>query len=237
MVIFPAIDLIDGKAVRLVKGDYGKKTVYSDLPLSVAQKFLSDGAEYLHIVDLDGAKDGTIPNFEVVESIVKNTSLKVEIGGGIRCEDTIKKYLDIGVFRVILGTAAVKNPDFAADMIKKYGGSIAIGIDIKDGYAATEGWTEISKNHIYDMCENFEKIGAETVICTDISKDGAMQGTNIELYKTLTQKFNINIVASGGVTDLSDIRKLKDSGVYGAILGKALYTKNIELKSALEAAK
>ena len=237
MVIFPAIDLIDGKAVRLVKGDYGKKTVYSDLPLNVAEKFLSDGAEYLHIVDLDGAKDVTTPNFEVVESIVKNTSLKVEIGGGIRCEDTIKKYLNTGVFRVILGTVAVKNPGFAADMVKKYGSSIAIGIDIKDGYAATEGWTEISNNHIYDMCEYFENMGVETVICTDISKDGAMQGTNIELYKNLTKKFNINIVASGGVTDLSDIRNLKNSGVYGAILGKALYTGNIELKSALEAAK
>ncbi len=237
MNIFPAIDLIDGKAVRLFKGDYDQKTVYSDSPLDVAKGFEAAGAEFLHIVDLDGAKDGTSPNFEVIKEIIKNTNLKVEVGGGIRTEEIIKKYIDIGVMRVILGTVAVKNPDFARDMIQKYQDKIAIGIDIKDGYAAIHGWTEVSKITCDEIFKMFEDFGAKTVICTDISKDGAMQGTNLDLYRHLKQSFNMDIIASGGVSDIENIKALARLDVYGAIVGKALYVGSIDLKQALEAAK
>ncbi len=237
MNIFPAIDLIDGKAVRLFKGDYNQKTIYSDSPLDVAKSFEKAGAEYLHIVDLDGAKEGTSPNFDVIENIIKNTNLKVEVGGGIRTEDVIKKYIDIGVMRVILGTVAVKNPEFARDMINKYADKIAIGIDIKDGYAAIHGWTEVSKISCDEIFEMFEDFGAKTVICTDISKDGAMQGTNLDLYRHLKDKFNMDIIASGGVSDIENIKALAKIDVYGAIVGKALYVGSVDLKEALEAAK
>lgn len=237
MNIFPAIDLIDGKAVRLFKGDYDRKTVYSDSPLEVAKGFEAQGAEFLHIVDLDGAKDGTSPNFEIIREIIQNTNLKVEVGGGIRTEDIIKKYTDIGVMRVILGTVAVKNPDFARDMIQKYQDKIAIGIDIKDGYAAIHGWTEVSKLTCDEIFKMFESFGAKTVICTDISKDGAMQGTNLDLYRHLKQSFNMDIIASGGVSDIENIKALAKLDVYGAIVGKALYVGSVDLKEALEAAK
>lgn len=237
MELFPAIDLIGGCAVRLVKGDYAQKTVYSDNPAEVAKSFAAAGAKYLHVVDLEGAKDGGTPNLETIQNIVENGGLLVEVGGGIRSEEVIKKYLDAGVFRVILGTAAVQNPAFLEEMVQKYGEKIAVGVDIKDGMVAIKGWTEVSAESCFDFCEKLQKIGVKTIICTDISKDGLLSGTNLELYKELSEKFSVDIVASGGVTTLDDVKKLADMGMYGAILGKALYTGNIDLKAAVELTK
>ena len=237
MELFPAIDLIGGCAVRLVKGDYAQKTVYSDNPAEVAKSFAAAGAKYLHVVDLEGAKDGGTPNLETIKNIVENGGLLVEVGGGIRSEEVIKKYLDAGVFRVILGTAAVQNPAFLEEMVQKYGEKIAVGVDIKDGMVAIKGWTEVSAESCFDFYEKLQKIGVRTIICTDISKDGLLSGTNLELYKELSEKFSVDIVASGGVTTLDDVKKLADMGMYGAILGKALYTGNIDLKAAVELTK
>ncbi len=233
MNIFPAIDLRDKKVVRLFKGDYDKMTVYGDNPLKIAKEFEEKGSEFLHVVDLDGAKDGNNPNMECVEEIVKNTSLKVEIGGGIRNEEIIKKYIDIGIFRVILGTIAVKDFDFLKNMVEKYGEKIAVGVDIADGYVAIHGWKEKSGEKYNDFFKKLEEINVKTVICTDISKDGAMSGTNIELYKELKENYKIDIIASGGVSSYKDIEELTQMDMYGAILGKALYTKDIELEKAL----
>lgn len=237
MNIFPAIDLYSGKAVRLFKGDYSKMTVYSENPLEVARDFEQKGAEFIHLVDLEGAKDGTTPNFEIVKSIAENTRLFTEIGGGIRSMETVEKYLGAGVNRVILGTAAVENQDFLKTAVKKYGEKIAVGVDIKDGFVAVKGWTEASSYSCFDFCEKMRDIGVKTLICTDISKDGAMQGTNRELYKELAEKFDINIVASGGVSTLDDIKALKELDLYGVIIGKAYYIGAIDLKEALEAVK
>lgn len=237
MKLFPAIDIIEGCAVRLVKGDYAQKTVYSTQPVSVAKGFAEAGATYLHLVDLEGAKDGGTPNLEIIREIVKESGLLVEVGGGIRSEETIQTYLEAGVFRVILGTAAVENPDFLKDMVKKYGEKIAVGVDIKDGMVAVKGWTELSQESCFDFCEKLEKIGVKTIICTDISKDGLLAGTNLALYRDLSEKFSVDIVASGGVTTLADIEQLQKIRLYGAILGKTLYTGNIDLKSAIELTK
>ena len=237
MELFPAIDLIGGCAVRLVKGDYAQKTVYSENPAEVAKSFAAAGAKYLHVVDLEGAKDGGTPNLETIKNIVEKGGLLVEVGGGIRSEEVIKKYLDAGVFRVILGTAAVQNPAFLEEMVQKYGEKIAVGVDIKDGMVAIKGWTEVSAESCFDFCEKLQKIGVKTIICTDISKDGLLSGTNLELYKELSEKFSVDIVASGGVTTLDDVKKLADMGMYGAILGKALYTRNIDQKAAVELTK
>ena len=237
MNIFPAIDIIDGKAVRLYKGDYNLKTVYNDSPLSVAKGFESLGAGYLHLVDLDGAKSGDTPNFEIIEQIARETSLKIEIGGGIRSEETIKKYLDAGVMRTILGTIAIEDPDFTSKMTAKYGDAIAVGIDISAGFVATRGWTDVTKVTCDEMFSKMEDIGVKTVICTDISKDGAMSGTNLALYKELRSKYNMNIVASGGVSSIEDVEALKKMDIYGAILGKALYEGAIDLAKAIEVAK
>ena len=237
MELFPAIDLIGGCAVRLVMGDYTQKTVYSDNPAEVAKSFAAAGAKYLHVVDLEGAKDGGTPNLETIQNIVENGGLLVEVGGGIRSEEVIQKYLDAGVFRVILGTAAVQNPAFLEEMVQKYGEKIAVGVDIKDGMVAIKGWTEVSAESCFDFCEKLQKIGVKTIICTDISKDGLLSGTNLELYKELSEKFSVDIVASGGVTTLDDVKKLAEMGMYGAILGKALYTGNIDLKAAVELTK
>ncbi len=237
MELFPAIDLIGGYAVRLVKGDYAQKTVYSENPGEVARSFAAAGAKYLHVVDLEGAKDGGTPNLETIRNIVETGGLLVEVGGGIRSEEVIQKYLDAGIFRVILGTAAVQNPSFLEKMVQKYGEKIAVGVDIKDGMVAIKGWTEVSAESCFDFCEKLQKIGVKTIICTDISKDGLLSGTNLELYKELSEKFSVDIVASGGVTTLDDVKKLADMGLYGVILGKALYTGNIDLKAAVELTK
>ena len=237
MKIFPAIDLYDKKAVRLFKGDYAQMTVYSENPIEVARDFESKGASYIHMVDLEGAKDGTTPNLEIVKDIANNTGLFVEIGGGIRSMETVKEYLEGGVDRVILGTAAVTNEDFLREAVNLYGEKIAVGADVKDGYIAIKGWVEKSKYSLDDFLAKMEQIGVKTVICTDISKDGAMKGTNLELYRELSQKYSLDIVASGGVSNIDDIYALRKMDIYGAIIGKAYYTGAIDLKEALEAAK
>lgn len=237
MLIYPAIDMYDKKAVRLFKGDYAQMTIYSDNPVEVATDFKNCGATHIHLVDLEGAKDGTTPNFDVVKAIKDTTGLFCEIGGGIRNMDVIDKYINAGVDRVILGTAAVTSPGFVKEAVDKYGEKIAVGIDIKDGFVAIKGWTETSENDAFDFCEKMLNIGVKTIICTDISKDGAMQGTNHELYKELSEKFDIQIIASGGVSSIDDIEKLRKLDIYGAIIGKAYYTKAIDLKEAIEVAK
>ena len=234
MLLFPAIDLYGGKAVRLYKGDYAQMTVYSENPLSVAKDFENLGATCVHLVDLEGALDGTTPNLNVVKSIVENTNLFVEIGGGIRNMETVKKYLDIGVNRVILGTSAVNNQEFLKSAVDKFGDKISVGVDVKDGFVAIKGWVEKSKYNCFDFCELMQGYGVEHIICTDVSKDGAMQGTNRELYKKLSEKFSLKITASGGVSTLDDIIALNALNLYGAIIGKAYYVKSIDLKEALE---
>lgn len=237
MNIFPAIDLYDGKAVRLYKGDYNNMTVYSENPIEIAKDFEKKGAEYIHIVDLEGAKDGTTPNIETVKQIAAETDLFCEIGGGIRSMETVEKYLNCGVSRVILGTAAVNDQAFLVEAVKKYGEKIAVGVDIKGDKVAIKGWLEASEYSCFDFCEKMQKIGVKTIICTDISKDGAMSGTNRELYKELSERFDINIIASGGVSSIEDVKALRKLSLYGAIIGKAYYIGAIDLTEALEAAK
>ncbi len=237
MNIFPAIDLYEKKAVRLYKGDYNEMTVYNENPLLVAKEFEKCGAKHIHLVDLEGAKNGTTPNLSVVEKIVKECDLFTEIGGGIRSLETIEKYLDIGVDRVILGTAAVNDPAFLESAVKKYKEKIAVGVDVKDGFVAVKGWQELSEYSCFDFCQKMCDLGVKTIICTDISKDGAMQGTNRKLYKELSEKFDIKIVASGGVSSIDDVKALKELGIYGAIIGKAYYIGAIDLKKALEVSK
>ena len=237
MKIFPAIDLYEGKAVRLLKGDYNAVTVYSENPIEIAKDFENSGATELHTVDLEGARDGGTPNIEIIKSFVENTKLNVEVGGGIRSMDTVKAYLDAGVRRVILGTAAVTNPEFLKEAVATYGDKIAVGADIKDGKVAIKGWVEKSEYSTFEFFEMLEEIGVSTVICTDISKDGAMQGTNRELYKELSQKFSVNIIASGGVSSLDDIKALNEMDLFGAIIGKAYYTGAIKINEALEVTK
>ncbi|MBE6823948.1 MAG: 1-(5-phosphoribosyl)-5-[(5-phosphoribosylamino)methylideneamino]imidazole-4-carboxamide isomerase [Ruminococcaceae bacterium] len=237
MLIYPAIDLYNKKAVRLYKGDYNQMTVYNDNPVDVAIDFKNSGATHIHLVDLEGAKSGTTPNFDVVKNIKKSTSLFCEIGGGIRSIDVIDKYISYGIDRVILGTAAVTNKGFVEEAVSMYSDKIAVGIDIKDGFVAIKGWTETSNINAFDFCKKMQNIGVKTIICTDISKDGAMQGTNHELYKDLSDKFDIQIIASGGVSSIDDIKKLRQLDIHGAIVGKAYYTGSINLSHAIEVAK
>ncbi len=237
MIILPAIDIIEGKAVRLLRGDYDKKTVYSDDPIKLAIAFHMLGADEIHLVDLEGARDGGTPNFKTVEQIVEATELRAEIGGGIRDEETVKKYLDIGVSRVILGTAAVENRPLLRTLAAKYGDRIAVGIDVRDGFAAIKGWKEITNTRLEDLLLELDQMGIKTVICTDISKDGAMSGTNRELYSSLSGKYRMRLIASGGVSSIEDVAALRDMGLYGAIIGKAIYNGAIDLKEALRAAK
>ena len=237
MLIYPAIDLYGGKAVRLYKGDYAQMTVYNDNPVEVAKDFAACGATRIHLVDLEGAKNGTTPNFETVTAIKAQTGLFCEIGGGIRNMDTIDRYLAAGVDRVILGTAAVTEPGFAEQAVAKYGEKIAVGIDIRDGFVAIKGWTEKSEENALDFSEKMQNIGVKTLICTDISKDGAMQGTNHDLYRELSQQFDMNIIASGGVSSMDDVERLSKLDIHGAIVGKAYYTGAIDLKKAIEVAK
>ena len=237
MNIFPAIDLVGGKAVRLFKGDYAQMTVYNDNPLEVAKDFENAGAGFIHLVDLEGAKNGDTPNISTVENIVKNTNLFAEIGGGIRNMETVEKYIGIGIDRVILGTAAVNDEAFLKEAVSRYGEKIAVGVDIKDGFVAIKGWLEKSEYNAFDFCKKMQDIGVKTLICTDISKDGAMQGTNHELYRELSEKFQMQITASGGVSSIEDVEKLRKLDLYGAIIGKAYYTGAIDLKKAIEVAR
>ena len=237
MNIFPAIDLYQGKAVRLFKGDYAQMTVYSDHPEEVARDFQKKGAGYMHLVDLEGAKVGTPANLPTIRKILEATDLFTEVGGGIRSMETVEAYLSVGVDRVILGTAAVTDEGFLKSAISRYGEKIAVGVDLKDGYVAIRGWTEKSELTAETFLARMEALGVSTVICTDISRDGAMQGTNRDLYRQLSRKFSVKLIASGGVSTLEDIRRLREMGLYGAIVGKAYYLGAIDLREAIEVAK
>ena len=234
MKLYPAIDLYEGKAVRLYKGEYQQMTVYNENPLEVALDFQNAGATCIHMVDLEGAKFGTTSNLPVIRRIVEATRLFVEVGGGIRTMETVDAYLSLGVNRVILGTAAVTDRAFLEAALAKYGEKIAVGVDLKDGYVAIKGWTEKSQWTADAFFSDLEKLGVSTVICTDISRDGAMQGTNRALYKELSEKYNIQLIASGGVSSLEDVKALNAMNLHGAIIGKAYYTGAINLPEALE---
>ena len=236
MLIFPAIDLFDGKAVRLLKGDYAQMTVYSDDPVSVGRDFAQSGAEWVHLVDLEGAKTGETPNLPTVCRIKSETGLKCEIGGGVRSMKTVERYLEAGLDRVILGTAAVTDKAFLRAAVEKYGEKIAVGADFKDGFVAIKGWTEVSSVTALDFCREMEAIGVQTLICTDISRDGAMRGTNRALYRELSAALRVSLTASGGVSTMEDVLALKATGIYGAIIGKAYYTGAIRLREAIGAA-
>lgn len=236
MIIYPAIDLYGGKAVRLYKGDYAQMTVYSERPTEIAMDFKAQGAQRIHIVDLEGAKLGTTPNLETILDIKNATGLFCEVGGGIRSMEVVARYLDAGLDRVILGTAAVTDEDFVKAAAEKYGEKIAVGADIKDGFVAVKGWTEKTQVDAFDFCRRMQNLGIKTVICTDISRDGAMRGTNRELYRELSKELRMDIIASGGVSDMEDVKALRAMDIHGAIIGKAYYTKAICLKEAIEAA-
>lgn len=236
MKLFPAIDLYEGKAVRLYQGDYRQMTVYDDHPLHTAQTFQSLGATCLHMVDLEGAKSGQTPNLQTIREIVDGTDLFVEVGGGIRSLDTIETYLSIGVDRVILGTAAVTDPAFLEQAVKSWGEKIAVGVDLKDGRVAIHGWTEQSAYTCDDFCHRAQDLGVKTMICTDVSRDGAMRGANRALYAQLTEQYAMDVIASGGVSSLEDVRALAQLGLYGAIIGKAYYLGAIDLRKAIEVA-
>lgn len=235
MKIFPAIDLYENKAVRLFKGDYAQMTVYDENPVAVAKRFKSLGAECIHVVDLAGAKEGAPVHQALVKEIVEETGLFVEIGGGVRNMQTVDAYIGTGAGRVILGTAAVTDEEFLKTALKKYGEKIAVGADIVDGKIAVKGWVEQSRYGIDEFLQKMQALGVKTVICTDISKDGAMKGTNQDLYKQLTQSYTMQIIASGGVSSIDDLQSLKANGVYGAIVGKAYYIGAIDLRQAIEA--
>lgn len=237
MIIFPAIDIIGGKAVRLFKGDYKQMTVYNESPIEVAFDFKRQGATHIHLVDLEGAKQGGTPNIKTVKAIRNSTDLFVEIGGGIRNIETVETYLSAGVDRVILGTAAVNDEPFLKTALDRYGDKITVGVDIKDGFVAIKGWLENSQFSGMEFSEKMQTLGVSNIICTDISKDGAMKGTNLELYRAMSEKLSIKITASGGVSSMNDIVALREMNLYGAIIGKAYYTGAINLKKAIEVAK
>ena len=236
MILFPAIDLYAGKAVRLFKGDYDQMTVYSNKPWEIALDFKAKGATHIHIVDLEGAKTGQTPNLAIVKRIKLESGLFCEIGGGVRSMDTVKAYLDSGLDRVILGTAAVTDEDFVRQCVAQYGERIAVGVDLKDGFVAVKGWTEKSAYDAETFCKKMQDIGVATLIVTDVSKDGAMQGTNLALYRALSEKFSLQIEAAGGISSIEDVKRLREMKLYGAIIGKAYYTGAIDLKEAIEVA-
>ena len=233
MQIFPAIDLRGGQVVRLYQGDYDRETVYAADPCAVARNFLAAGAKYLHVVDLDGARDGTLANFETIAAIARQGGLYIEVGGGIRTEDRIRQYLDLGVGRCILGTIAVKDFAFTARMARTYGDRIAVGVDARDGYVAVSGWKELSAERGVDFCRRLRDAGVKTVIYTDISRDGAEAGTNLDLYRELSEIQGLDITASGGVSSIEELKELQRIGTRAAILGKALYTGRLDLKTVI----
>lgn len=237
MFIYPAIDLVQGKAVRLYKGDYAQMTVYHDNPLQVAKDFQAAGARHIHLVDLEGAKNGVPQNLEVIRKIAKETDLFVEVGGGIRTMETVEQYLSAGVNRVILGTAAVTDPEFLKAALNRYGEKIAVGVDLKDGFVAIKGWTEKSELTADAFFGYLEKLRVKTVICTDIARDGVMQGTNLSMYRELFSKYSMDLIASGGVSSLEDVKALRAMDLHGAIIGKAYYIGAINLAEAVEVAK
>lgn len=237
MRIYPAIDIIDGACVRLVQGDYSQKTKFADNPIDVAKKWQSMGGEFIHIVDLDGAKSGTMPNFKLICDIAKSVDVPIEVGGGIRNMEAVEKYLENGVARVIIGTSALSDPDFVKTAVQKYGDRIAVGIDAKDGLVAVNGWEEVSRTTAIDLAKQMEKIGVAYIIYTDIATDGMLNGPNLDAMAEMVASVDVNIIASGGVTSTEDIKELKKVGVEGAIIGKALYTDRIGLSEAVDIAK
>ena len=237
MILFPAIDILEGKAVRLLKGDYNQVTVYSERPWEFAQDFVSKGCSAIHIVDLDGAKTGDTVNIKTVEKIAQTKGLYSEIGGGIRSMETVERYLEAGISRVILGTAALKDPAFLKEAIRKYDDRIAVGVDLKDGYVSVKGWIETSDKEGFEFMKELEDIGVSAVIVTDISRDGAMKGTNLELYRRISTETGMKVTASGGISTLDDLKALRPMDIYGAIIGKAYYTGAIRLEDALEVAR
>ena len=237
MILFPAIDLYVGQAVRLYQGDYRQMTVYSPDPAALAQKFAATGATHIHLLDLEGARDGTTPNLQLIRRIAAETGLFVEVGGGIRNMDIARAYLENGVSRVILGTAAVTDPDFLQNALDTWGERVAVGADLRDGQVAIRGWQQTSDEGAQAFFDRMQGLGVSTMICTDISRDGAMRGANLELYRSLAKRQGLQIVASGGVSSLDDIKALREMNLYGAILGKAYYTGAVDLADALEAAK
>ena len=237
MLVFPAIDLYEGKAVRLYRGDYAQMTVYSEHPEEIARDFAAKGATHAHLVDLEGAKTGQTPNLDTVLRIKEAAGLFCEIGGGIRSMETVRTYLAAGLDRVILGTAAVEDPRFLQEAVDTYGEKIAVGVDVRDGFVAIKGWTEKSALGFMDFCREMERTGVRTLICTDISRDGAMRGTNREMYRQLSETLGLQITASGGVSAIADIESLRKMNLYGAIIGKAYYTGDIDLKKAIEVAR
>lgn len=234
MDIFPAIDLRGGQVVRLYQGDYDRETVYAADPCAVARDFIAAGAKCLHVVDLDGARDGTLANFESISALARQGGLYIEVGGGIRDEDRIRRYLDLGVGRCILGTVAVKDFAFTERMARKYGGRIAVGVDARDGCVAINGWKELSRERGVDFCRRLRDAGVKAVIYTDISRDGAEQGTNLDLYRELSRIEDLAITASGGVSSMEELRQLRAIGTQAAILGKALYTGRLDLKTVMK---
>ncbi len=233
MRLYPAIDIIDGQCVRLSQGDYQKKTTFSEDPLAVAKKWEEQGGEFLHLVDLDGAKTGDMPNFDLIISIAKELKIPVEIGGGIRTMDAVSRYLDNGVNRVILGTAAIRNPEFVKEAVEKYGERIVVGIDAKDGMVAISGWEEVSSVSALELAGQMEKLGVKTIIYTDIATDGMLKGPNVSAMEEMVNHVSVDVVASGGVSSLADLELLSKTGVEGAIVGKALYTGHMELEKAV----
>ena len=235
MILFPAIDIVGGKAVRLYKGKYDQMTVYRDHPEEIALDFKNCGATHIHIVDLEGARDGGTPNFDTVMTIKKQARLFCEVGGGIRNMEVVDRYLSAGIDRVILGTAAIEDEAFLREAVKQYGERIAVGADIREGFIAVKGWLERSQVTVDEFFERMQDIGVKTIICTDINRDGAMRGTNLSLYRTMIRRYSVDITASGGVSSMDDITALKEMELYGAIIGKAYYTGAIDLKKAVEA--
>lgn len=236
MKLFPAIDLRGGKAVRLLYGDYDRMTVYGDDPVETALRFHAQGAGYLHVVDLDGAKDGTPVNASVIQRIAKEVGMFLQVGGGIRDEERIVSYLDSGVDRVVLGTVAVRNFNFVEQMVRKYGAAIAVGVDARAGRVAVSGWLEETELDSLTFCRRCAEAGVQTVIYTDIGRDGALLGSNLPVYQSLGGIPGLQIVASGGVSSLDELRTLATGGTYGAIVGKALYEGVLDLKDCLVAA-
>ena len=236
MILLPAIDLYEGKAVRLKKGDYAEMTVYREDPVNLASEMEAQGAEWIHIVDLEGAKSGLAPNLPIAREIARTTGLKVEYGGGLRSLEVLERCIDGGVSRAILGTAAVTDPELLAAAVARWGEKIAAGADIKDGKIAIKGWLETAEEGLEAFLDRMEAVGVQTAICTDISRDGMLKGTNRELYASLADRPGPRLVASGGVSSLEDIRALRALGLYGAILGKAYYTGAVDLREGIEAA-
>lgn len=236
MRIYPAIDIIDGACVRLVQGDYSQKTKFADDPCEIAVRWQNEGGEFIHIVDLDGARNGEMPNFDLIVRIADKLNIPIEVGGGVRNMECVEKYLDNGVNRVIIGTSALSNPDFVKEAVSKYGERIVVGIDAKDGMVAVNGWEEVSTTSAIELAKQMEKIGVKTIIYTDIATDGMLKGPNVQAMEEMTEAVSIDVVASGGVSSAEDIARLKDTGVEGAIVGKALYTDVLCLKDAINAA-